>query len=126
MDGPIWGGNLRLARVLAATIPSGDANVVRLREDLITIVDIPETFPVLPVQWVTPVIDITIIERPWPVQYIYVGHGPHGCGSNPSPWGSPYSDPSVTTECGDADLFLAYANDRADLLTWLSPLVGKV
>ena len=81
MDGPIWGGNVRLARVLAATIPSGDANVVRLREDLITIVDIPENCPVLPVQWVTPVIDITTIERPWPVQYIYVGHGPHGCGS---------------------------------------------
>ena len=106
MDGPIWGGNVRLARVLAATIPSGDANAVRLREDLIAIVDIPEISPVFPVQCVTLVIDITIFESPWPVQYIYVGHGRHGCGSNPSAWGSPYSDPSVTTECGEADFFI--------------------
>ena len=122
MDGDLWVVNIRLARVLAATIPSGNSVVVRLRLALTTLINAPCTFPVLPVSWVTPIIDISSISRPWPVSYIYVGHGPHGSELNPSPWGSPFSNPS-TGDCGSGTSFSAYANDRADIQSWLRPLV---
>ena len=61
--------------------------MVSLRKDLANLINIPEHFPVLPNSWVTPVFDFATVDRPWPLTYVYVGHGPHGCGSNPSPWG---------------------------------------
>ena len=42
MDGPLWGSDVRLARVLASTIPSGDASVVRLRLELMDLINITE------------------------------------------------------------------------------------
>ena len=46
MDGPLWGRDVRLARVLAATIPSGDATVVRMRQEVIDLINAPENLPV--------------------------------------------------------------------------------
>jgi hypothetical protein len=116
MDGPLWGRDVRLARVLAATIPSGDATVVRLRLELMELVNITENFPELPANWATQVVDGSSLERPWPAQFIYIGSGNSLNGLNPSPWGSPFAD---------ANRFIAYAGDRADVMTWLCPLVGK-
>ena len=72
MDGPLWVRNGRLACVLAATIPSGDDRVVSLRKDLTDLINIPEHVPVLPNSWVTPVFDFATVDRPWPLQYIYM------------------------------------------------------
>ena len=77
---------MKLARVLAATIPSGDATVVRMRQEVIDLINVPEHFPVLPADWVTQVFDGSNLERPWPAQYVYVGLGACGSGVNPSPW----------------------------------------
>ena len=87
MDGPLWTNNLGMARVLAATIPSGNPSVVQLREDLASLLSGPTRYPMVPANWTTQVINISTIERPWPSNYIYIGHGPRGSGFNPSPWG---------------------------------------
>ena len=116
MDGPLWRRNVKLARVLAATIPFGDATVVRMRQEVIDLINAPDNFPVLLADWVTQVFDGSNLERPWPAQYVYVGLGACWSGVNPFPWGSPFDD---------ANLIIAYAGDRADVLTWLCPLVGK-
>ena len=38
---------------------------------------------------------LTVRGQPWPASYVYVGHGPCGCGLNPSPWGSPYASSAL-------------------------------
>ena len=78
-----------MARAFAATMPSGDDVVVELRMELAVMISIPDTLPVVPALWETSVYDAASLQRPWPLHYIYVGHGPVGSGFNPSPWGSP-------------------------------------
>ena len=99
--------------------------VVDLRMELESIIGFapPELF--LPDDWETPVFDFAALAQPWPANYIYVGHGPRGCGLNPSPWGSPYASASLVDQCPHDEQFVRYAEARADLLYWLRPLVGK-
>ena len=124
MDGQLWASNVAMARVLAATFPSGCSNVVRLRAELGSILTEPSRPPVLPVGWCTQVVQFNTIVRPWPSNYVYVGHGPYSSGVNPSPWGSPYSTYS-SLDCPHDDRFISYAQGRADIHHWLSSLVGK-
>ena len=77
-----------MARALAATMPSGDALIVKLRLELAAIIGVPDSLPTVPATWETSVFDAATLQRPWPLHYIYVGHGPSGSGFNPSPWGS--------------------------------------
>ena len=125
LDGPLWHANGPLARVLAATIPSGDPVIVDLRMEIGSIIGltVPDVF--LPVEWETPVLNFDDLDRPWPASSIYVGHGPHGCGMNPSPWGSPYASASMAETCPYDERFVLYAEARADVVYWLRPLVGK-
>ena len=125
LDGPLWTANGPLARVLAATIPSGEKMVVDLRMEIGSIIGFtpPETF--LPDDWETPVFNVANLNRPWPANSIYVGHGPRGCGLNPSPWGSPYASASSANQCPYDERFVLYAEARADVVYWLRPLVGK-
>ena len=125
LDGPLWHANGPLARVLAATIPSGDPVIVDLRMEIGFIIGftVPDVF--LPVEWETPVLNFDDVDRPWPASSIYVGHGPHGCGMNPSPWGSPYASTSMADSCPYDERFILYAEARADVVYWLRPLVGK-
>ena len=124
MDGPLWASNGAMACVLAATIPSGCSNIVRLRDELGSIVTEPCQPPKLPVGWRTQVVHFSSIVRPWPSNYVYVGHGPCSSEVNPSPWGSPYRT-SSSFDCPYDDRFILYAQDRADIHHWLSSLVGK-
>ena len=119
MDGPLWSTNLPLARALAATMPSGDALIVELRLELATIIDVPDSLPTLPAAWVTSVFDAAILQRPWPLHYVYVGHGPLGSGLNPSPRGSPFASPVLSAGCPYDSRFIQYARERADILQWL-------
>ena len=125
LDGPLWLANGPLARVLAATIPSGEKMVVDLRTEIVSLIGftVPELF--LPDDWETPVYNIAALEQPWPANYIYVGHGPRGCDHHPSPWGSPYAPASVADQCPYDERFTVYAEGRADLVYWLRPLVGR-
>lgn len=94
--------------------------------ELESVVDIVPCELVLPCGWETSVFNIAALAQPWPASYVYVGHGPRGCGLNPSPWGSPYASSALCDRCPYDDRFLRYAEARADLLYWLRPLVGKV
>ena len=124
MDGPLWASNVAMARVLAATILSGCSNIARLRDELGSILTEPSRPPKLPMGWCTQVVQFNTIVRPWPSNYVYVGHGPYSSEVNPSPWGSPFST-SSSLDCPHDDRFIAYAQDRADIHHWLSSLVGK-
>ena len=106
-------------------MPSGDAIIVGLRRELENIIDVPDTYPTLPASWVTSVFDAEVLQRPWPLHYVYVGHGPNGCGLNPSPWGSPFASSVASHGCPCDGRFLQYARGRADTMQWLRPLVEK-
>ena len=125
MNGPLWSTNLPMARALAATMPSGDAVVVELRTELAAIINVSNNEPMLPAGWDASIFDAVALLRPWPSHCIYVGHGPNGSGFNPSPWGSPYSSPSLAAGCPYDSRFMLYARTRADVIYWLRPLVGK-
>ena len=103
---------------LAATIPSGNPSVVQLREDLASLLSCPTRYPMVPANWTTPFINISTIERPWPSNYIYIGHGPRGSGFNPSPWGPPFCTSSISTNCPYDSRFVAYAYSRAVPARW--------
>jgi hypothetical protein len=59
---------------------------------------------------------------------VYVGSG-RDTSVRPSPWASPFGCSSCHNNFGTTPLddssFLRYASSRADLLTWLAPLIGK-
>ena len=125
MNGPLWSSNIRMARTLAATMPSGDAPIVALRREISAFFSVPDSMSMLPAVWETSVYNATSIERPWPAHYIYVGHGPDGSGFNPSPWGSPFTSTAVAVECAYDTRFILYARNKADVKYWLQPLVGS-
>ena len=87
MDGPLWSSNVALARVLAATMPSGCSIIAAIRDELGSIITGPRSSPTIPPGWCTPVVHFDNVTRPWPPNYIYVGHGPRGSEVNPSPLG---------------------------------------
>ena len=89
MNGPIWSTNPPMARTLAASMPSGAPQLVNLRRSLRMIIGYEEPEPVM-LSMDFCIMDIRVVERPWPLDAIYVGHGPPGSGLNPSPWGSPF------------------------------------
>ena len=97
--------------------------VVELRRELEIIAGCPENVPTLPSSWVTSIFDADALQRPWSLNCVYVGHGPSGCGLNPSPWGSPFASADITFGCPDDCRFLQYARGRADINQWLRPLV---
>ena len=125
MDGPLWLSNRCLALTLAASFPSGDARVVRLRARIGELAggfsggwsSIVASVPPL-------VSSVLSVPRPWPADAVYVGHGPADSGFAASPWGSPYADPLVSSCCAD-DRFERYAASRADRIGWLAPLCNK-
>ena len=121
MDGPLWSNNPPMARTLAASMPSGAPLVVSLRRSLRDIIGYEDPEPgVIAVE--LSIIGIAVVERPWPLDAVYVGHGPIGSGLNPSPWGSPYA---VGNSCGRSALFVNYVRQRADARLWLLPLLNK-
>ena len=106
-------------------MPSGCSIIASLRDELGTIMSGPRSFPTVPLGWCTPAVHFDSMTRTWPPSFIYVGHGPRGSEVNPSPWGSPFGTSSCSFECPHDDRFVGYALDRADVLHWLSTLVGK-
>ena len=102
-------------------MPSGAPLVVNLRRNLRSIIgyEVPEP-GVIAVELC--IINIDVVERPWPLDAIYVGHGPLGSGLNPSPWGSPFA---IGNTCERSTAFIGYARQRADARLWLLPLLNK-
>ena len=125
MDGPLWLSNRPLALALAASFPSGDAHVVRLRTRIGELAggfsggwsSIVASVPPL-------VFSVLSVPRPWPADAVYVGHGPSGSGFAASPWGSPFAD-STAAFCSSDHRFEQYAVSRADRIGWLAPLCNK-
>ena len=99
MDGPLWESNSRMALALAASMPVGDPEIVELRLVIDEFLNGDAPAVVMPAAWTTPLYNAATLARPWPANYIYVGHGPIGSGLNPSPWGSPFSVPILAAGC---------------------------
>ena len=75
-----------LAGTLAASIPSGRARIVNLCLELCDLVGSGSTSETTSATLASSVSSVESLERPWPLDAIYVGHGPLGSGPNPSPW----------------------------------------
>ena len=123
MDGCLWVTNPPMALTLAASMPSGLAPVVRIRQELREIIGapvVPDNGRLVDAA----VVDFSGFIRPWPMDFIYVGHGPRGCGVNPSPWGSPFVN-ADSQLCRRDARFVAYGRCRADRVSWLRPLINK-
>ena len=122
MDGNLWAANPPMALTLVASMPSGLAPVVCIRQELVEIVgalDFPDNGRLVDAA----VVNVASFVRPWPMDFVYVGHGPRGCGLNPSPWGSPFLDANSQLCRRDAR-FVAYGRSRADRVSWLRPLLN--
>ena len=63
--------------------------------------------------------------NPIPISQIYIGNGDLTTHLHPSPWLNPYV-PVSSSEDEARSKFLVYAESRADIFAWLSPLFGKV
>ena len=125
MDGPLWESNSRMALALAASMPVGDPEIVELRLVIDEFLNGDAPAVVMPAAWTTPLYNAATLARPWPANYIYVGHGPIGSGFNSSPWGSPFAVSLLSAGCPYDSRFIPYARNRADIVYWLRPLVGK-
>ena len=120
----MWVTNAPMARALAATMPSGDRIVVCLRRRLQTLLRDERCGDPPAFSMASSVSRVESMERPWPSDAVYVGHGPAESGLNASPWGSPFIS-SSSSECARSELFVNYARSRADLCEWLAPLLNK-
>ena len=114
---PLWISAPLSAATLAASMPSGDAKVVAIRERLSALSFSTALFP--------PFASLPTVQHDMeqamglPMNSVYVGSG--SARRLPSPWLDPSRLPGAS--CGT---FLSYAGARMDLKFWLRLLSGKI
>ena len=121
--GSLWDRNHSMALALSASMPTGILAVNALRVRLHNLIG-RRAFPGIRRNVHTTVVNFDTFNRPWPSNYMYVGHGPLGSAQNASPWGCPYMA-SSSFSCTSTSSFMDYGRNRADLYQWLLPLVNK-
>ena len=122
LEGILWDVSPAMALVLLASVPSGDPQIARVRNDLLAIMPMPNepnTGYCLP-----PIVrhiggDFHKYSSP----LIYVGFGPSDIQSRPSQYANPYY--FTSTDPDEAlCLYREYLDCRADLAQFLEPLRG--
>ena len=122
--GLLWDTNTALALVLSSSYPSGEPDIVTLREQMVAHCQIkcPSVHrPASPPSAVDLATLVVPVNAGFASGFVYVGSGCRDRNINPSPWGSPFG-------CSSADSVLQfrdYAYSRADTVLWLASLVGK-
>ena len=114
---PLWISAPLSAATLAASMPSGDASVVAIKERLFALsfsTALLQPFATLPT--VSHSMEQAMI---LPMNSTYVATG--SARRLPSPWLDPYRLPGAS--CGT---FVSYAVARMDFKIWSRPLIGKV
>ena len=122
MEGELWERSPAMALVLCASTPSGDQNIVDLRDRIVSQMAFrnqPKT-GLLPSPWIR---HVSGDFHEYPSSRIYIGFGYTDCQLRPSQWASPYYFLSHSIEEA-YDLFSEYLRARADLRDWLFPLRG--
>ena len=122
VHGALWGCAPEAALVLAASMPSGDPQICRIRDELSSIVPFPNdprsTILVMPT--------LRHVSGPFhsfPLPLLYIGHGHSDIQSRPSQWSNPYAFLNYSVD-ESMSLFRRYLLSRADLEEFLSPLSG--
>ena len=112
-----------MALALAATMPSGDPIIVRIRDALYNALPRQDCIG-KPVVGSASVASFDSSAHPWRGDMVYVGHGPIGTNRVlASPWGNPCLR-DIDTVC-NCEGFEDYLWSRCDIREMLAPLVGK-
>ena len=109
-----------MALVLLASIPSGDPEVVVLRDRLVNLLGPIPIPPVRPGRAMCVHCDAT--DRAWPSGVIYTGCGRLDVQGRPSPYCNPFLD--MPDPAGALHAFSDFLFSRADLEVFLTPLRG--
>ena len=119
-ESPLWVACPEMRLVLLATIPSGNPQVVRIRDEIIAL-QVPPDLPMQTVQGNPCVRHVSGAFHKYSSPLVYVGYGSTDCQSRPSQYANPY-----LFSCTEPDeallLFREYLDCRADLEVFLRPL----
>jgi len=111
--------------VLSSSFPSGKPNISLLREQLTAHCKIkcPAVFRPAVLPKSIPLSSLTVpVNAGFASGLVYIGSGCLLNSINPSPWGSPFG---CSVNAMEMSRFRDYAFSRADVVHWLTPLVGK-
>ena len=119
-DGPLWEACPNMRLVMLATIPSGDPQIMRIRDEIIAL-QVPPDLPMQTVQGNPSIRHVHSAFHKYSSPLVYVGYGSTDCQGRPSQYANPYLF-SCTEPEEALLLYREYLDSRADLEVYLHPL----